>query len=223
MGQVSVTPPQDQQPDIHASPTDEVAELEAALERSLRVINHLEAALEQRAGDAGTESHQPVAIVGMSCRFPGGANDPAAFWDLLAGGREARAPMAADRWTGPGAPPLGHFLDRVPYGVDDRVFRLSPEEIRGLDPQQRLLLELAFEAFEDAGLPQGQLEGSRTGVFLGLEKADFIRAGLYSGDPERITPYTATGIAGSAAAGRISYLFDLRGPCLLLDAACASL
>ena len=222
MGQVSVTPPQDQQPDIHPSPTDEVAELEAALERSLRVINHLEAALEQRAGDAGTESHQPVAIVGMSCRFPGGANDPAAFWDLLAGGREARAPMAADRWTGPGAPPLGHFLDRVPYGVDDRVFRLSPEEIRGLDPQQRLLLELAFEAFEDAGLPQGQLEGSRTGVFLGLEKADFIRAGLYSGDPERITPYTATGIAGSAAAGRISYLFDLRGPCLSLDAACAS-
>ena len=164
---------------------------------------------------------EPVAVVGMACRFPG-ADDPAAFWQLLAEGRDTSREAPADRFPGLASRPRGHFLDRVPNGVDDRLFRLSPEEIRSLDPQQRLLLELAWEAFEDAGMPYAAVTGSRTGVFIGIEKADYARAGLYSDDPARITPYTATGLALSAAAGRLSYVFDLHGPSASLDAACAS-
>ncbi|HEX4369099.1 MAG TPA: type I polyketide synthase, partial [Rhodopila sp.] len=164
---------------------------------------------------------EPIAIVGMSCRFPG-ADDPAAFWQLLAEGRDTSREAPPGRFPGMATPPRGHFLDHVPYGVDSQLFRLSPEEIRSLDPQQRLLLELAWEAFEDAGMPHTAVSGSRTGVFIGIEKADYARAGLYSDDPARITPYTATGIALSAAAGRLAYVFDLQGPCVSLDAACAS-
>jgi amino acid adenylation domain-containing protein len=164
---------------------------------------------------------EPVAIVGIACRFPG-ADDPAAFWRLLAEGRDTSREAPPDRFPGLTPRPRGHFLDRVPYGVDDRLFRLSPEEIRSLDPQQRLLLELAWEAFEDAGIPASSIAGSRTGVFVGIEKADYARSGLWSDDPARITPYTATGLALSAAAGRLSYVFDLQGPCASLDAACAS-
>jgi acyl transferase domain-containing protein len=164
---------------------------------------------------------EPVAIVGMACRFPG-ADDLAAFWQLLADGRDMSREAPADRFPDMPSRPRGHFLDRVPYGVDDQLFRLSPEEIRSLDPQQRLLLELAWEAFEDAGIPHSTVSGSRTGVFVGIEKADYARAGLYSDDPGRITPYTATGLSLSAAAGRLCYVFDLQGPCVSLDAACAS-
>ena len=164
---------------------------------------------------------EPVAIVGMACRFPG-ADDPAAFWQLLADGRDTSREAPADRFPGMTTPPLGHFLDHVPYGVDSQLFRLSPEEIRSLDPQQRLLLELAWEAFEDASMPYAAVSGSRTGVFVGIEKADYARLGLYSDDPGLITPYTATGVALSAAAGRLCYVFDLQGPCVSLDAACAS-
>ncbi|MDB5371068.1 MAG: amino acid adenylation protein, partial [Roseomonas sp.] len=219
MGEIPVNPPPLDGEDASGD-TARIAMLEAALAKSLRVINHLE---DRVAAPQDGQLSAPVAIIGMACRFPGGANDPESFWRLLCAATDASGPAPAERWPDQGGPrPRGYFLDRVPYGLDDRLFRLSPEEIRSLDPQQRLLLELAWEGFEDAGIPQAVFGGSRTGVFIGAEKADFMRSGLYSGDPGRIGPYTATGVALSAAAGRLAYMFDLRGPCTALDAACAS-
>ena len=117
-----------------------VAALEAALRRSLKVIEQLE-------GQITTPAAAPIAIVGMACRFPGGANDPESYWRLLESGADLSAEVPADRWASTGPRPRGYFLDRVPWGLDDRLFRLPPEEIRSLDPQQRLLLEIAWEAF----------------------------------------------------------------------------
>ena len=164
----------------------------------------------------------------MGCRFPGGANNPDAFWDVLTSGRDTSGKVPADRWdtAGPGnaflASTRGHFLHARPDGFDAGLFGLAPAELAAMDPQQRLLLEVAWEAFEDAGLPLDQVAGSQTAVYIGLEKSDYARASLFSDDLSLITPHTGTGVAHSCAAGRLAYTFDLRGPAGIVDAACAS-
>ncbi|HEV3457575.1 MAG TPA: aminotransferase class III-fold pyridoxal phosphate-dependent enzyme, partial [Thermoanaerobaculia bacterium] len=202
----------------------------ATLRRSLQVIEKLEEDLR----DARRAHSAPIAVLGMACRFPGGADDPERLWQLLRSGSSTVGPIPGRRWDarrfydarrdcpGKSYTRYGHFLDADLELFDNGLFRLSPEELRSLDPQQRLLLETAWEALEDAGLAPSALAGSRCGVFVGIEKSDYAGAHLHSGDLGRINAYAATGVAASTAAGRISYMFDLRGPCTAVDAACAS-
>ncbi len=163
---------------------------------------------------------EPVAVIGIGCRFPG-APDPDSYWRLLCDGRDAVGEAPADRQGdagGPGGRP-GGFLDHV-YDFDARFFGISAREAERMDPQQRLLLEVAWQTFEDAGIAPSSLAGSDTGVFVGISGHDY--ADLQMPHPDVVDMYSATGNAQSVAAGRLSYFFDLTGPSLALDTACSS-
>ena len=184
--------------------------------------------------DAGSsfrgETDEPIAIVGLGCRFPG-AHGPAAFWRLLREGTDAIRVVPPDRWDAealydadPEAPGKvstrwGGFLERVD-AFDPEAFGISRREAAGMDPQQRILLETAWEAIEDAGIPQERLAGSRTGVFVGISNSEYGR--LLMQAPGRIDAYTGSGNALSIAANRLSYVFGLQGPSLAVDTACSS-
>ncbi|MCQ3938431.1 MAG: non-ribosomal peptide synthetase [Chloroflexi bacterium] len=172
---------------------------------------------------------EPIAIIGLSCRFPG-ARNPKEFWDLLKKGVDAIREVPADRWdadalhsesAAPGkvTSRWGGFLDDVDL-FDPAFFGISPREAARMDPQQRLLLEVSWEALENAFIPPHTLAGTRTGVFMGISSYDYSR--LQFDDPERIDAYAGTGNAHSIAANRLSYFFDLRGPSMAVDTACSS-
>ncbi len=175
---------------------------------------------------------EPVAVIGMGCRFPGGADDPEAFWQLLREGRDAIREVPADRWdidayfdADPDAPARmsvrhGGFLDRID-GFDPEFFGISPREALTMDPQQRLALEVAWEALEHAGVAPERLAGSATGVFLGICNNDHFQRVLDRGN-ETIDAYLASGNAHSVASGRIAYFLGLQGPALSIDTACSS-
>ena len=175
---------------------------------------------------------EPIAIVGMGCRFPGG-DAPEAFWQLLRGGFDAVSEIPADRWdvdrfydpnpevAGKMYTRRGGFLRRVDL-FDPQFFSISPREAVGIDPQQRLLMEIAWETLEDAGQPPTLLEAGRTGVFVGISTCDYSRLGERRQDLGCIDTYTATGTATSIAAGRLAYFLGLRGPCMAIDTACSS-
>ncbi|HEX2685090.1 MAG TPA: beta-ketoacyl synthase N-terminal-like domain-containing protein, partial [Kofleriaceae bacterium] len=173
---------------------------------------------------------EPIAIVGLGCRFPS-APDPDAFWTLLRAGGDAIQEVPADRWNAdafydpdpatPGATTtrFGGFLP----GIDEfepSFFCISPREASHMDPQQRLLLEVTWEALENAGIAPQSLYGTATGVFVGISTSDY--AGLEFADPARVGAYAGTGNAHSVAANRLSYLLDLRGPSMAVDTACSS-
>jgi len=174
-----------------------------------------------------------LAIVGMGCRLPGGANSPAALWDLLVRGVDAVTPIPPDRWNGdaffdadPDAPGKiatreGAFIDGIAE-FDASYFGISPVEARQMDPQQRLFLEVAIEALESAGLTRAQLAGSMCGVFVGVHSHSSEYYGLQSSTLEGIDTYTSTGTAHSVLANRLSYFLDLRGPSMAIDTACSS-
>ncbi|XXT16878.1 SDR family NAD(P)-dependent oxidoreductase [Sorangium sp. So ce429] len=169
---------------------------------------------------------EPIAVVGLSCRFPGGGDHPDAFWDALKRGVDAIQPIPATRWPAdavpgdlPGARWAG-LLDAVD-GFDARFFGISPREATSLDPQQRLLLEVAWEALEDAGHPPERLMGSRTGVFVGMAAQDYQHR-VAALDVQELDVYCATGTWASTAAGRLSYVFGLEGPSMTVDTACSS-
>jgi acyl transferase domain-containing protein/acyl carrier protein len=173
---------------------------------------------------------EPIAIVGMACRFPG-APDLDAYWRLLCDGVDATREVPADRWDAeawydpdPQRPGRintrrGAFLDRIDE-FDPLFFGISPREASEMDPQQRLILELAWEALEDAGLPPRGLAGSRTGVFAGVIAHDY--AELHRMSKAAVTQHTGPGTSLSIVANRVSYLFGLRGPSLAVDTACSS-
>jgi len=176
---------------------------------------------------------EPIAIIGIGCRFPG-AKDPEAFWQLLRDGIDAISEVPVDRWdsnafydANAGVPGKmntrwGGFLEHVDQ-FDPHFFGISPREAGRMDPQHRLLLEVAWEALEDAGQAPHRLAGTQTGVFIGIGGIDYSQLQLRSGDfPFDIEAYTGTGNAHSIAANRLSYLFDLRGPSLPVDTACSS-
>ncbi len=171
----------------------------------------------------------PIAVVGVGCRFPG-ADGPAAFWRLLTDGVDAVAEVPTDRWDlrawyaadavpGKMSTRWGGFLDHVDQ-FDAPFFGIAPAEAAGMDPQQRLLLEVAWEALEHAGIAPDRLAGSRTGVYVGVCTDDYGR--LQLGDVDRLGAYSGTGSALSIAANRLSYFFDFRGPSLAIDTACSS-
>ena len=175
---------------------------------------------------------EPVAIVGMGCRFPGNTNDPEAFWELLRNGAETQQTVSVDRWNleryyeatptpGKAYTQQGHFLDRVD-GFDAAFFDLSPREAAAMDPQQRLLLEVAWESLEHAGIPAVDLAGSQTGVFIGINTSDYGQLQIDAKNPDNLNAYVFTGNTASVAAGRLSHWFGFRGPALAVDTACSS-
>jgi acyl transferase domain-containing protein/acyl-CoA synthetase (AMP-forming)/AMP-acid ligase II/acyl carrier protein len=180
---------------------------------------------------AARSEAEPIAIIGIGCRFPGGADGPQEYWRLLSDGRDAVTEVPADRWRvqdlfdeDPATPGKttsrwGGFLTGVDR-FDPAFFGISPREAAGMDPQQRLLAEVAWEALEDAGIVPDQLAGSATGVFIGIATNDYGH--LQAGMLDQIDAHTGTGNALSIAANRLSYLFDLRGPSLAIDTACSS-
>ncbi len=180
---------------------------------------------ERRAGtDSPSGALEHVAIIGMACRFPGGADSPEALWRMLAEGRDAVGEVPPERWDPQATPDpdsvrWGAFLDHVDR-FDAAFFGISPREAAVLDPQHRLLLEISWEALEDAGLPPDSLAGSTTGVFAALYHRDYARLAL--ADPGRVDAHVASGTHHSLAANRLSYHLDLRGPSLVVDTACSS-
>ncbi len=183
-----------------------------------------------RAGTNPAPTDDPIAIIGLACRFPGGP-DLDAFWQLLHNGVDAITEVPADRfdagsfYAGGEAQPgrissrWGGFLEQVDQ-FDPQFFNISPREAASLDPQQRLLLELAWEALETAGLPADQLAGTDTGVFIGISSNDYGTSRF--GDRTRLDAYAGTGNAHSITANRLSYFLDLRGPSMAVDTACSS-
>ncbi|WP_437597390.1 SDR family NAD(P)-dependent oxidoreductase [Sorangium sp. So ce590] len=178
------------------------------------------------AQPAAAPEAEPIAIVGLSCRLPGGGGDPEAFWRMLEDGVDAIQRVPATRWPDdaiPDGPPgtrWAGLLDSVD-AFDARFFGIAPREATSLDPQQRLLLEVAWEAFEDAGQPPERLLRSRTGVFVGMAAQDYQHR-VASLDPRQLDAYCATGTWASTAAGRLSYVFGLEGPSMTVDTACSS-
>ncbi|MBY8850044.1 SDR family NAD(P)-dependent oxidoreductase, partial [Saccharothrix sp. MB29] len=172
------------------------------------------------AADAG----EPIAIVAMSCRYPGGIDSPEALWRLVSERGDAMGPFPVDRgWAGmlgtSDSPRVGGFLPGVAE-FDAALFGISPREAIAMDPQQRLLLEAAWEAFERAGIDPTSLRGTRTGVFAGVMYHDY--GAQVHEIPEGVEGFLSTGTSGSVVSGRISYTFGLEGPALTIDTACSS-
>ncbi|MBO2437137.1 SDR family NAD(P)-dependent oxidoreductase [Actinomadura nitritigenes] len=208
-------------------------------------INKLSRALAGGAGAAEAEppaaparaaarDDEPIAVVGIGCRFPGGDRDltgPAEYWRFLTGRGDAIREVPDGRWDAfdDGSPEvgdllarttrLGGFLDDVAE-FDAGFFGITPREAAVMDPQQRLVLEVAWEAFEHAGIGPASLRGSRTGVFVGVSAPEY--AAFTASDLASLEPFTATGAALSIIANRLSYLLDLRGPSMIVDTACSS-
>ncbi|MBD2727328.1 type I polyketide synthase [Nostoc sp. FACHB-892] len=176
---------------------------------------------------------EPIAIIGTACRFPGGANDPEAFWQLLTNGVDAIAKTPSDRWDvdayydpNPDTPgkmytQYGGFLQQVDQ-FDAQFFGISPREAVRIDPQQRLLLEVTWEALENAGLVNNKQAASQTGVFVGVTTNDYARLLMPYGDLSQMDAYYLTGNPLNAIAGRLSYTLGLQGPCMAIDTACSS-
>lgn len=164
--------------------------------------------------------NEPVAIVGIGCRFPG-APDPSSFWQLLVNGRDAVGPVPAARREYLGdSVRWGGFIDDIDQ-FDPLFFGISPREAVQMDPQQRLVLELAWEALEDAGIAPRSLAGSDTGVFMASFYSDYAALAHYRGPGYDITPHTATGMHDGLIANRVSYALGLQGPSMAVGAACA--
>jgi acyl transferase domain-containing protein/acyl carrier protein len=169
-------------------------------------------------------SAEPIAIIGASCRFPGGANSLEEYWSVLDEGRDVVTEIPASRWktVGHAGTSLGWhagIIDNID-GFDPRFFGISAREATTMDPQQRMVLEVAWEAIENAGHAPDRLNGSKTGVFLGITGHDY--ADLLHDTGGLLDVYAATGNANNAAAGRLSFLLGLQGPSLAVDTACSS-
>ncbi|GAA2977890.1 type I polyketide synthase [Streptomyces fulvorobeus] len=183
----------------------------------------------QRLQEAQSGRHEPVAIVGMGCRFPGGVRSPEDFWELLSSGRSAISGFPDDRgWDlealagdgeGRSATQEGGFLHEAPH-FDPAFFGISPREALAMDPQQRLLLEVSWEAIERSGIDPNTLRGSRTGVFVGTNSQDYTHLVLASRDD--MGGYAGNGLAASVLSGRLSFVLGLEGPAVTLDTACSS-
>src|SRR5580692_6097447 len=165
-------------------------------------------------------AHEPVAVVGVGCRFPGGAGSAEELWGVVAGGVDAVGGFPGDRgWEVPEGGRGGFLYDAA--GFDAGFFGVSPREAVAMDPQQRVLLECAWLGLEDAGIDPAGLRGSDTGVFAGVMSEDYGPQGRV-GDPGDAAGFGLTGSMASVVSGRVSYVFGLEGPAVSVDAACSS-
>ncbi|MGO1117060.1 type I polyketide synthase [Rhodovibrionaceae bacterium A322] len=197
------------------------------LKQALAAIDRLQAQV-KTLQNAQKES---IAIVGLGLRLPGGVGSAEQLWDVLLAGKDAVGPVPANRWDGEAlfdpdpdsvgklAMRAGAFLEDV-EGFDAAFFGLTADEAAMLDPQQRLVLEVAWRALEDAGIAPDSLAGSATGVYLGIAASDWRE--MAHSDPAGMTAFSETGGSHSVAAGRLSYLLDLKGPAISVDTACSS-
>ena len=182
------------------------------------------------------QAEEPIAIIGIGCRLPGGANSAQAFWTLLREGRAAISEVPPERWDlathfnpDPTVPLHQHvrrggFVDGIDQ-FDAAFFGITPREALCMDPQQRLLLEVAWQAFEDGGQPLEVIRGQRVGVFMGISSSDYSSLLWASPENYRIPdnePFVLPGNTGCIAANRLSYFFDLKGPSFTVDTACSS-
>nr|AHA12078.1 polyketide synthase type 1 [Streptomyces sp. CNH287] len=169
-------------------------------------------------GQAAPAAPEPIAVIGVGCRFPGGATGPAAYWRMLQEGTDAITESPEGRFDD-GSRWRGAWLDQVDH-FDAQFFRIPPREARVMDPQQRLFLQVAWEALEHAGQPADRLTGSRTGVFVGMNSHDYVE--LIANAPENIDAFYGTGNSFCSTSGRLSYFLGARGPSLAVDTACSS-
>lgn len=207
------------------------------LEQRLAQLSPLQRAVlalketQQRLEALERQRDEPIALIGVACRFPGGANDPEAFWKLLCDEAHAIREVPADRWDvdayydpNPAAPGKtnsrwGGFLDGIDL-FDNHFFSISDREATRIDPQHRMTLELTWEALENAGIPPSSLRGSRTGVFVGMSHSEY--GIMLSTDMAQSDAYVGTGTAHCLSANRVSFMYDFHGPSVMLDTACSS-
>ena len=196
------------------------------LRSSLSIIKRLKAEMEQQKRE-----REPIAIIGMGCRFPGGCHDPETFWRFLMEGGDGVIEVPRDRFDiedfyDPDPNVAGKmylkeagFLQTNVGDFDARFFGISPREAVEMDPQQRLLLEVSWEALERAGIPASQLKGTQTGVFIGIIGSEYT---FLPRENAAVNPYSLTGAMSNIASGRISYILGVHGPSISLDTACSS-
>ncbi|MCL2929917.1 MAG: SDR family NAD(P)-dependent oxidoreductase [Trichodesmium sp. MAG_R01] len=211
---------------MNESKDSQAVDYKALIGNALLKIESLESQLKT----VENKKKEPIAIIGMSCRFPGGANSPEAFWEILNQGVDTISQVPQDRWNlndyydpNPDAPgkiitPYGGFVSQVD-SFDAHFFCIAPREVESLDPQQRVLLEVSWEAIERANIHPDNLLDSQTGVFIGICANDYL---FQVGSLQKLGAYWGTGNALSASAGRLSYLLGLTGPSLIVDTACSS-
>lgn len=173
----------------------------------------------------------PIAVVGIGCRLPGGANTPELLWQNLAGGRDAWANVPEDRFNwrsfmhaDPEAQGThnhrgGHFIDQDIAAFDAGFFNIPPFESEAIDPQQRIQLEVAYEALENAGIPMDRVRGSDTAVYVAVFSQDYAQ--MQFKDLDDLPKYHMTGTGNAIVSNRISYLLDLKGPSISLDTGCS--
>jgi acyl transferase domain-containing protein/acyl carrier protein len=209
-----------------------------------RLFNHRGEVVEEGPAKVDTRSvsgprpsaaNDPIAIIGMGCRFPGRANNPSLFWELLEKGKDAISEIPPTRWNfedyydaDPGVPGKtvsrwgGLVSNNFIMGFDANFFGISPGEATALDPQQRMLLEVSWQALENAGIPPHSLRNQPVGVYMGISTDDYKGSHLFSTHLETIDAYSASGSMFSSASGRLSYFFGFRGPNISVDTACSS-
>lgn len=201
---------------------DDAAQAQTPLQRAVAALAKMKARLDvlERAAT------EPIAVIGMGCRFPAGGDGPAAFWDALARGADGVHEIPPERWPHeavPHAPPGTRWAGLIDHfdGFDASFFGIAPREAESMDPQQRLTLEVVWEALEDAGIRPSTLEGSRTGVFVGVTSLDY-RELMRDHRTGTFDAYCTTGNLIATTAGRVSYVLGLEGPAIASDTACSS-
>lgn len=201
----------------------------SATKQALQAIQ----SLQKRISELEHSNHEPIAVVGLACHFPGDLDSPETFWKALLEGKDLITEIPSDRWNvddfydpSPDQPgkmytKFGAFLRDIDQ-FDASFFGISPREAHSMDPHQRLLLQTVWEAFESGGFDLNDLYGQKVGVYVGISNFEYGAHLIWPQDKRKITAYSGTGGSLGVAAGRISYSFGFTGPSMIIDTACSS-